>query len=114
MKAPRAVIFDLDNTLAEAFQPLQPHVTRGLHDLLEHVPVAVMTGASIERLEEHFFPSLPDHIDKTRVCLFPDTCAQCFVWKDNDWRSVYTFSFTEEEYRTIPLRCVFEDAGLFD
>ena len=101
MKCPRAVIFDLDNTLSEAFKPPHPHVASRLHLLLELMPVAIMTGASFSRMDEHLLPSLPKDADKTRLYLFPDTAAQCYVWESGVWKSLYKLTFTDEEYHNI-------------
>ena len=108
MMRPKAVIFDLDNTLSESFQPPLPNVASRLHRLLELIPVAVMTGASFERMSEHLLPSFPKDIDKTNLYLFPDTAAQCYMWQDGKWQSVYKFSFAKSEYENI-MR-IFNDA----
>lgn len=100
-RCPRAVIFDLDNTLAESFNPPKPEVASRLGKLLELMPVGVMTGASFSRMQEHLLPSLPKGADKSKLYLFPDTAAQCFMWKDGQWQSIYKFVFTKDEYEKI-------------
>jgi phosphomannomutase len=100
-KGPRAVIFDLDNTIAESFQPPSKDVASGLHKLLKLLPVAIMSGASFERMEKDLLPALPNDTDVSRLYLFPDTAAQCYIHDAGAWKSVYKFSFTEEEYRKI-------------
>ena len=101
VKCPRAVIFDLDNTLTESFQPPTPDVANRLYKLLELIPVAVMSGASFDRMEQYLLPSFGEHVDKTRLYLFTDTASQCFTWKDGAWQNLYKFSFKKEEYGTI-------------
>ena len=100
-KCPRAVIFDLDNTLAESFQAPKPDVAGGLHKLLGLMPVGIMSGASFSRMEEDLLPLFPQDTDKINLYLFPDTAAQCYVWQDNSWRSIYKFAFTKNEYAKI-------------
>ena len=97
---PKAVIFDLDNTLSESFQAPREDVARALHRLFELMPVAIMTGASFSRMNEHFLPSFPK-IDRSRLYLFPDTAAQCYIWQDNAWKSIYKFAFSKNEYKKI-------------
>lgn len=101
IKCPRAVLFDLDNTIAESFQPPHPHVASRLRELLKLMPVAIMSGASFERMEKDLLPALPRDADVSRLYLFPDTAAQCYTNEAGAWRSVYKFSFTKKEYEEI-------------
>lgn len=100
-EGPRAVIFDLDNTISESFQPPHPHVASRLHELLQRMSVAIMSGASFERMEKDLLPALPHDADLSRMYLFSDTAAQCYMFEAGAWRSVYKFAFTEEEYGNI-------------
>ena len=100
MKCPHAVIFDLDNTLSKSFEPPAPDVADRLRKLLEFLPVAIMSGASLDRIEKDLLPSLPNE-SRTRLYLFTDTAAQCFVWKDGKWQSLYKNVFTKDEVATI-------------
>ena len=99
--SPRAVIFDLDNTLAESFEAPKPEVVERLHKLLKLVPIAIMTGASFERLQKNFLPALTRDFDATRLYLFPDTAAQCYLWKGEKWTSVYKQAFGEDQQKKI-------------
>ncbi|MDP3965709.1 MAG: hypothetical protein Q8Q13_02840, partial [bacterium] len=107
-RCPRAVLFDLDNTVAESFRPPSPEVAGGLRALLKLMPVAIMSGASFERMEKDLLPALPKDADVSRLYLFPDTAAQCYINDTGAWRSVYKFSFTKKEYEDIML--AFKDA----
>jgi len=100
-KCPRAVLFDLDNTVAESFKPPTAEVAEGLRVLLKLMPVAIMSGASFERMEKDLLPALSGGADLSRLYLFPDTAAQCHMHTDGTWRSVYKFAFTPEEYAGI-------------
>ncbi|MDO8561764.1 MAG: HAD-IIB family hydrolase [bacterium] len=101
VKCPRAVLFDLDNTVAESFQPPHPHVASRLHELLQRLPVAIMSGASFERMAKDLLPALPHDADLSRMYLFSDTAAQCYMYDAGAWKSVYKFAFTKEEYENI-------------
>jgi len=94
-------LFDLDNTIAESFQPPTHDVANGLYELLKRVPVAIMSGASFSRMEKGLLPALPKKADLSRLYLFPDTAAQCYVYENGKWRSIYKFAFTKEEYTNI-------------
>lgn len=98
---PRAVIFDLDNTLALAFEPLSKETARGLRDLLARIPVAIMSGATLSRMEQYVLPELPKDTNLQNLYLFPDTCACCYVWKEGAWARAYSYTFTNEEFKEI-------------
>ena len=100
-RCPCAVLFDLDNTIAESFKPPSSDVANGLHELLKLMPVAIMSGASFERMEQDLLPALPRDADVSRLYLFPDTAAQCYICEAGAWRSVYKFSFTKKECEGI-------------
>lgn len=102
---PRAVLFDLDNTIAESFQPPGDHVASRLHKLLKLMPVAIMSGASFERMEKDLLPALPKDADMNRLYLFSDTAAQCYIFDAGAWKSIYKLSFTKDEYEKIMLVC---------
>jgi phosphomannomutase len=101
VKCPRAVLFDLDNTIAESFQPPGSHVASRLHELLKRMPVAIMSGASFERMEKDLLPALPHDADLSRLYLFTDTASQCFIWKNGEWLNLYKHAFTEDECSII-------------
>ncbi|MEK9154127.1 MAG: HAD-IIB family hydrolase [Patescibacteria group bacterium] len=98
MRRPHAAIFDLDNTLAMAFMPLPEKSARGVAALLKIMPVAIMSGASIERMEKYILPALPANAKLDNLYLFPDTCARCYVWKNGQWRLVFNHTLSKEEY----------------
>ncbi|OGG79676.1 hypothetical protein A3A39_01750 [Candidatus Kaiserbacteria bacterium RIFCSPLOWO2_01_FULL_54_13] len=98
---PRAVIFDLDNTLAISFSPLPEKTARSLSDLLHHLPVAIMSGATFERMQKYVLPHLPPHTKLANLYLFTDTCARCFVHKKGAWRRAYNRTFKKKEFDTV-------------
>ncbi len=97
-ECPEAAVFDLDNTLAVAFTPLSTRTAQGLSSLLTHVPVAIMSGATIERMEQYVLPMLSSDAKLSNLYLFPNTSASCYVWKDGLWQKAYEHTFTKEEY----------------
>ncbi len=98
---PSAVIFDLDDTLVEAFKAPTPEITSRLQRLMKHLPVAVMSGASHKRLKEHIIETLPGDVDKTRLFLFPDTGAQCYRFKDGAWMQEYSYTIDADDRKKI-------------
>ena len=101
MKAPQAIVFDLDNTLSRAIEPLSPHVAHGLSKLLESIPVAIMSGASIERVERDVLSTLPVGTKFENLYLFPDTAACCYAYQKNNWQETYRHAFPPGESRRV-------------
>ncbi len=101
MERPKAVIFDLDDTLAESFRPPKAEVVAKVKSLLEYLPVAIMTGAGFKRMEEQFLGSFLDSAHLDRFYLFPNSSAQCLVHRDTDWTTLYNLALTIEERERI-------------
>jgi membrane-associated protein len=93
----RAVVFDLDNTLSRAIEPLSPHVAAKLAELLSHTPVAIMSGASFERMQRDVLPTLPAGTNLENLFLFPDTGARCYRYKKKKWKETYKKIFAPGE-----------------
>lgn len=110
----KAIVFDLDNTLAMAFTPLSERTARGLSALLEKMPVAIMSGATIERMETYVLPTLPSGTSLERLFLLPDTAAQCYVYTEGAWQRVYDYRFTREIFEKIveTLKQGIEETGI--
>lgn len=97
MTAPKAVVFDLDNTLAEPHRPPSPAMMEKLSALIAKLPVAIMSAASLERIERDVLSSASADLDLSRLSLFTANAAQCFVHKDGAWVAQYRFGFTDAE-----------------
>ncbi|QQG38366.1 MAG: HAD-IIB family hydrolase [Candidatus Kaiserbacteria bacterium] len=100
-RCPKAIIFDLDNTLAESFQKPTPEVAQHLARLLRGLPVAVMSGASFERMQTYLLSALPPDANLANLHLFPDTCASCFLCKDGAWTREFNHSFGSGEFERV-------------
>jgi HAD superfamily hydrolase (TIGR01484 family) len=98
---PKVVIFDLDGTLTESKQPLTQEIAEALKQLLDKMPVAVMSGADFPQFESQFLSFLPKAANLSNLYLFPTSAAECLSYKDNKWFQEYDYSFTPEEKKTI-------------
>jgi phosphomannomutase len=94
---PKLIAFDLDDTLAESKQRLPAEMGELLGQLLERMPVAIMSGASFAQFEKQVLPALPDTPNMSRLFLFPTNAAQCYRFKGGRWQSVYDQSFNTFE-----------------
>ncbi len=101
MRCPRAAIFDLDDTLAESFKSPSPQVLGKLRRLLDKIPVAIMTGSGMRRMESQFLPAIKVFPNAERFYLFPNSSAQCYVLEASEWRQSYNFDLTPEEREKI-------------
>src|SRR3989344_3802563 len=101
MQCPAAVIFDLDDTLAESFRTPSPEILDGLQNLLERMPVAIMTGTGFQRMEDRFLPVLAAHPRSDRLYIFPTSSAQAYVHESGAWKQLYDLALTENERARI-------------
>ncbi len=87
----RAVVFDLDDTLAASKQPAQPVMTRALSELLDRIDVGIVTGGRFELIDSQLLGQLPDD-DETlrRLHLLPACGTRYLVRRDGAWSPVYT------------------------
>lgn len=97
MHCPEAVVFDLDNTLAESFTPPEPAMIERLTRLVPLLPVSIMSAASFERISRDVLAHLPENVDLTRLRLFTANAAQCYEREGEAWSQRYAFGFTAEE-----------------
>lgn len=100
-RLPKALVFDLDGTLAESKQRVDADMGLLLGDLLSHVPVAIMSGAGFQQFERQFFPALPLAVALNRLYIFPDNAAQCFVHRQGQWHAQYDQAFSPAERERI-------------
>jgi len=98
---PKLIAFDLDGTLAESKQRLPAEMGELLSQLLEKMPVAIMSGASFSQFEKQVMPALPDSPYMARLYIFPTNAAQCYHFKDGRWQSAYDQSFNSFEKSRI-------------
>jgi len=97
MRTPELLVFDLDGTLAESRQRMSAQMGDLLTELLQKMPVAVMSGGGWSQFEKQFLPVLPADAQLTRLYIFPENAAQCFVHKNGAWHPQYDNAFTQSQ-----------------
>ncbi|MBV9159195.1 MAG: HAD-IIB family hydrolase [Candidatus Kaiserbacteria bacterium] len=97
MECPKAVIFDLDDTLAESFRPPRDDMVTRLSRLLEAMPVAIMSAAGFPRIEADFLHKMTNSPRIDSFYIFPNSSAQCFTHEAGSWQKAYSFQLTDEE-----------------
>ena len=91
------IAFDLDGTLAESKQPLQPDMAEALAKLLEVAHVAVISGADWPQFEKQVAGRLPDPINRAQLWLMPTSGTKLYRHNDGNWTPVYTEIFTGDQ-----------------
>ena len=99
MQCPKAVIFDLDETLAISFQAPKPSMLERLVRLQKVLPVAIMSGAGFERIQRDVVAHLAEVTPN--LVLFPNSSSQCFMFENGAWKEVYSHLMNAEERTKI-------------
>lgn len=101
MPCPRAAIFDLDDTLAESFQPPKDAMVSRLLRLLDKIPVAIMSAAGFPRIEADFLHKMARSPRIDFFYIFPNSSGQCFLHEGGSWKKAYGSVLAEDERRKI-------------
>ena len=89
------VAFDLDGTLAESKQAIQPDMGEALADLLGVAHVAVISGGDWPQFDKQVASRLPGRADLSRLWLMPTTGTKLYTYRDGKWGSVYAELFSD-------------------
>ncbi len=116
MKKPRAVLFDLDDTLAESFQPPSPEMIERLSKLLEMIPIAIISAAGWPRIEHQFLEPLSQSPHIGQFFVFPNSSSQCYAWHEFEWRLEYDMSLNDDELARIheAITSASHESGIID
>jgi HAD superfamily hydrolase (TIGR01484 family) len=93
--------FDLDGTLAESKQPLEPEMGEALADLLGVADVAVISGGDWPQFDKQVASRLPARADRARLWLMPTTGTKLYTHSVHGWQPVYAELFEEGQKRDI-------------
>lgn len=95
------VAFDLDGTLAQSKQAIQPDMAEALADLLGVANVAVISGGDWPQFDKQVASRLPERADLTKLWLMPTTGTKLYTYQSGAWKAVYAELFSEEERAKI-------------
>lgn len=96
----RLIAFDLDGTLAESKQPIDPEMA-GLLARLTHVAiVAVISGGDWPQFESQLLANMAPEADLTRLFLLPTSGTKLYRY-DGGWKLVYAEMLTASERSRI-------------
>jgi HAD superfamily hydrolase (TIGR01484 family) len=111
----RLIAFDLDGTLAESKQAIDPEMAALLARLAKLALVAVISGGDWPQFEQQLVCNLPSAIDFSRLYLLPTSGTKMYR-HNGEWRPVYAELFSDKERAGIhaALAVAVNDAGLSD
>ncbi|KQO61413.1 HAD-IIB family hydrolase [Curtobacterium sp. Leaf261] len=115
MPVPRLVAFDLDDTLAPSKSPLDPTMLDTFAELLEVVPVAVISGGNFTQFEEQLVTPLRQRagLRLDDLHLMPTCGTRYYRWTGDDWHLEYAEDLTDEQ-KARALEVVEEQARALD
>jgi len=99
----RAVVFDLDDTLAASKSTMDPAMSAALARLLDRVEVCIISGGRFEQFESQALAgfSAPDE-SLARLHLMPTCGTRYYLWDGSAWAMQYAEDLTDDEKsRTI-------------
>ena len=96
------IAFDLDGTLAESKQPIEPDMAALLAGLLDVAHVAVISGGDWPQFEKQVVGRLPGEANLSHLWILPTTGAKLYRRGDGGaWRRLYGDDFTADERARI-------------
>lgn len=93
----RLISFDLDGTLAESKQALDPEMASILGRLSHVADICVISGGDWPQFEKQVASQLPEQTDRSRFWLMPTTGTKLYRFEDGAWSRKYADLFTDDE-----------------
>lgn len=101
IQAPKAALFDLDETLAESFKtPTRAMISR-IHAVLRHMPFAIVTGRDFDWMKDDFLSQITDSPDAERFYVVAEGGAEGYAWKNGSWHKEYGMNLADAERPAI-------------
>ena|SRR3989344_4826423 len=101
MQCPKAALFDLDDTLALSFENPSDSMLERLRKLLDHIPVALITGRDFAWMSKDFLPTIVTSPHNERFYVLTEGAAQCYQWQSGAWKELYGSTMSDEEVQKI-------------
>lgn len=97
----RAIIFDLDGTLAPSKSQIAGTTATLLERLLDKVDVCIISGGSFAQFQKQVLPYLPPSPGLARLHLMPTCGTEYYRWRAGSWQLVYSEPLDEAVKRAI-------------
>jgi HAD superfamily hydrolase (TIGR01484 family) len=97
----RLIVFDLDGTLAESKSSIDAEMSGLLHELLDIIKVAVISGGDWPQFEKQVLSKLPHDGCLENLSLLPTCGTKFYEYAAGDWGKIYSEDFTDDEKKQI-------------
>ncbi|MBN9240093.1 MAG: HAD family hydrolase [Micrococcales bacterium 70-64] len=99
----KAVVFDLDDTLAPSKSTMDPSMSDALARLLDRIDVCIISGGRFEQFEKQALDGFrAGDAAMARLHLMPTCGTRYYLWRDGAWQLQYAEDLTDDEKsRTI-------------
>lgn len=101
-RRPQLVAFDLDDTLAPSKQPVPPSIATRLQQLLNAVPVCVISGGNTTQFQRQLLPSLQLAPTQAAQLHLMPTCGTRYLRSDGgEFTEIYAHDLPVETRRQV-------------
>jgi HAD superfamily hydrolase (TIGR01484 family) len=97
----RLIVFDLDGTLAESKSSIDAEMSGLLHELLDIIKVAVISGGDWPQFEKQVLSNLPHDDFLENLSLLPTCGTKFYEYAAGNWKKIYSEDFTDDEKNKI-------------
>ncbi len=94
------IAFDLDGTLAESKQAIDPDMAKLLSRLSRVATVAIMSGGDWPQFEQQLIGNMPKDADFAKFWLLPTSGTKLYRY-DGQWNRIYADIFSDAERQQI-------------
>ena len=94
------IAFDLDGTLAESKQAIDPDMAKLLARLSRVATVAIMSGGDWPQFEQQLIGNMPKDADFAKFWLLPTSGTKLYRY-DGQWNRIYADIFSDAERQQI-------------
>jgi HAD superfamily hydrolase (TIGR01484 family) len=98
---PKAVIFDIDGTIAWSKQAVTNEMGEHLANLLQYTKVGIMSGAGFLQYKYQVLTALPASTHNENLTLFPTNASQRWHFENGAWATSYDLTFSDEERKHV-------------
>lgn len=94
----KAVVFDLDDTLAPSKSTMDPTMSEALARLLERIDVCIISGGRFEQFVAQALDGFrADDEAMARLHLMPTCGTRYYLWREGAWQLQYAEDLTDDE-----------------
>lgn len=97
----KAIVFDLDGTLAESKQSLDAEMAALLSELLYVKKVAIVSGGGLAQIQKQVVNKLPDAEGFKNLFIFPTKGAMMYAFDGKAWVQKYEKALTKDDKEKI-------------